>query len=90
MERWLQALPRTRWIWGPNGKRVQVWADPSDVDNPVSDLAPMAAPAEGSDQSAVTFTAVPMPQGTPASRLDEFALDVLLAQCSKPDGGKLR
>jgi hypothetical protein len=87
MERWLQTLPRIRWIWRSDGKRVQVWVDPSDMDSPVSDLAPMAAPAEGSDQNAVTFTAVPLPQDTPALKLDEFALNVLLSQCSKPDGG---
>lgn len=116
------AIPWIEWIWGPNGKQVQVWvfpaeagleqpskvdaswdSDPPQNDPPQNDPPPIQTPNDPllsdppssdptpSDPSPtdllpfdpppVKFRAVPR-----ATRLDEFALGELLAQC----GGKTK
>ena len=95
----ISTLPRIEWVWGPDGRRKEIWVFPSEEGN----FAPAESSetAEGSDppasgthedakdnQRALQFTAVPMPRVKTSSKLDEFALDVLLAQCpeTKPGG----
>jgi hypothetical protein len=64
------------------------------MDNHLSDLAltdedaPTGVSAEGSDQGAAEFTTASTSRITHASKLDEFALDVMLTQCSKSDEGE--
>jgi hypothetical protein len=78
-------LPRAEWAWAPDGKRIRVWIWPqghlSEMDIDVSNLAPSRMGAECSDQHTVKFTAVPMPNVTASSKLDECVLDALLLQC---------
>ena len=96
-------LPHVEWVWGPDGRRKEVWVFPSGEENsapeapgeiardsatPSSDPAPHGD--TGDDQRAVQFTAVSMPPVKTSSKLDEFALDVLLAQCGNPKPGSKR
>jgi len=96
-------LPHIEWVWGPDGRRKEVWVFPSGEDNSTpeapSEIAggsatPFNDPAPhgnaGDDQRPVQFTAVPIPRIKTSSKLDEFALDVLLAQCGDPKPGSKR
>lgn len=73
-------LPHIKWVWGPDGRRREVWVFPSGEPGEIAEDA-------GDDQHPVQFTAVPMPPVKTSSKLDEFALDVLLAQCGETKPG---
>lgn len=48
-------LPHIKWVWGPDGRRREVWVFPSGEPGEIAEDA-------GDDQHPVRFTAVPMPR----------------------------
>ena len=88
------ALPRTQWIWGPNGKRVEVWIFPPETGDQTTEIPCTKGVTDDDDFPAVDpsfieFTAVSTAQVKIFPKLDEFALNVLLAQSSEtPSGDK--